>query len=143
MANAELAEKPLVYSCSGCSNVAQLANDIAVWMSREGVAEMSCIAGVGGGVRPLVKTARSGRKIIALDGCPLACVKHTLKKADVEPTWHIELTRLGLKKQDQENCTLADTFHALEYVYQQIGLTPQQATQPSLRIPGSSTHEVK
>lgn len=130
-------EKPLVYSCSGCSNVAQLANDIAVWMSREGVAEMSCIAGVGGGVRPLLKTARSGRQIIALDGCPLACVKNTLKKADVEPTWHIELTRLGLKKQDQENCTLADTFHALEYVYEQIGLKNQPAKHADLRIPNN------
>lgn len=39
--------KPLVYSCSGCSNIAQLANDVAIKMDREGIAEMSCIAGVG------------------------------------------------------------------------------------------------
>lgn len=39
--------KPLVYSSSGCSNVAQLANDVAVVMDREGLAQMSCIAGVG------------------------------------------------------------------------------------------------
>ena len=36
---------------------------------------MSCIAGVGGNVKKLVKTAQSGRKIIAIDGCPLACAK--------------------------------------------------------------------
>ncbi len=34
---------PLVYSCSGCSNVAQLANDIAVKLNSDGIAEMSCI----------------------------------------------------------------------------------------------------
>ena len=60
MANAKLADKPLVYSCSGCSNVAQLANDIAVWMSREGVAEMSCIAGVGGGCAVVGKNSEVG-----------------------------------------------------------------------------------
>ena len=40
---------PLVYSCSGCSSAAQMANDLALRLDRAGVAEMSCIAGVGGG----------------------------------------------------------------------------------------------
>ena len=46
-------ELPLVYSCSGCSNIAQLANKVAVELDREHIAEMSCIAGVGGGVKSL------------------------------------------------------------------------------------------
>ena len=54
---------PLVYACSGCSNVAQLANTLAVRLDRSGVAEMSCIAGVGGHVAALVNKARSGRRI--------------------------------------------------------------------------------
>jgi len=37
--------KPLVYSCSGCSSAAQMANYIAVQLDRMDVAEMSCIAG--------------------------------------------------------------------------------------------------
>ncbi|MBF3198252.1 zinc-binding protein, partial [Pseudomonas aeruginosa] len=41
---------PLVYACSGCSNVAQLANDLALRLDRARLAEMSCIAGVGGDV---------------------------------------------------------------------------------------------
>jgi len=65
---------PLVYSCSGCSNIAQLANRVAIELDREQMAEMSCVAGVGGGVPALVKKAKSGRKIISLDGCPLHCV---------------------------------------------------------------------
>ena len=32
------AKKPLVYSCSGCSNVAQLCNHLAVRLDRSGVA---------------------------------------------------------------------------------------------------------
>lgn len=121
MSEQQNVERPLVYSCSGCSNVAQLANDLAVWLQREGVAEMSCIAGVGGDVKQLVKTATSGRRIIALDGCPLNCVKQTLAKKQVAPTWHIQLTDMGLKKRDGESCTLSDTYRALEYIYDEIG----------------------
>src|SRR5688500_12356149 len=57
---------PLVYSCSGCSSAAQLANHVALQLDRRGVAEMSCIAGVGGDVPHLMKIARSGRSIVAL-----------------------------------------------------------------------------
>src|SRR3990167_6054350 len=73
----------LVYACSGCSSAAQLANHVAVQLDRQGVAEMSCIAGVGGDVPSLVRTARSGRAIVALDGCALACVKSCLARHGV------------------------------------------------------------
>ncbi len=77
---------PLVYSCSGCSSAAQLANAVALRLDREGNAEMSCIAGVGGGVAPLVKLARSGRTILAIDGCQLACTRACMAKQGVPRT---------------------------------------------------------
>src|SRR5690606_30629496 len=89
---------PLVYSCSGCSSAAQMANHLAVKLDREGLAEMSCIAGVGGNVRPLVRLAQSGRPILALDGCALQCVKHSLAERGVTPTTHVLLHELGAKK---------------------------------------------
>lgn len=91
-------DQPLVYSCSGCSSAAQTANAIAIKMDRDQFAEMSCIAGVGGDVKPLVKTAKSGRDIIAIDGCPLACVKHCLARHDVEPKYHFVLTKYEVRK---------------------------------------------
>ena len=115
-------EKPLVYSCSGCSNVAQLANDIALWLRDRGVADMSCIAGVGGDVKQLVRVATSGRPILALDGCPLNCVKNCLKRHGVEPTWHIQLSDLGIKKRDGVSCSLEEMFRALEYTHQVLGI---------------------
>ena len=66
---------PLVYACSGCSSVAQLATTFAVRLDRGGDAEMSCISGVGGGVPALTRIAQSGRPILALDGCPLAITR--------------------------------------------------------------------
>ena len=92
---------PLVYACSGCSSAAQMANQMALWLDREGVAEMSCIAGVGGGVTGLVRTAQSGRAILALDGCVLACVSACLAQAGVIAEEHILLSDLGVKKRKQ------------------------------------------
>lgn len=89
---------PLVYSCSGCSSAAQMANHLAVQLDRRGVAEMSCIAGVGGDVPHLVRIARSGRPILALDGCALQCVKSSLAQRGVEPTRHVLLHQYGVKK---------------------------------------------
>ncbi|MGV1049425.1 MAG: putative zinc-binding protein [Solirubrobacterales bacterium] len=88
----------LVYSCSGSSNVAQLANYIAVRLDRLGIAEMSCIAGVGGDVRALVKKVTAGRPVLAIDGCPLTCCEHVLGAKGVEPLRLIRLHDLGLRK---------------------------------------------
>ncbi|MFB6129648.1 MAG: putative zinc-binding protein [Salinigranum sp.] len=96
-------ELPLVYSCSGCSSAAQMANDLAVSLDRERVAEMSCIAGVGGDVLPLVNTATSGRQIVALDGCPLECARHSLEQHDVTPDLHYDLSKKGVKKEYHED----------------------------------------
>lgn len=95
--------KPLVYSCSGCSSAAQMANYLAIQLDRKGLAEMSCIAGVGGNVKNLVRTAKSGRKLIAIDGCPLACVKACLSNHSLQPEWHIELKGMGVAKKQGED----------------------------------------
>lgn len=98
MINKKIEEKPLVYSCSGCSSAAQMANYLAVQLDRKGIAEMSCIAGVGGNVKKLVRTALSGRKIVAIDGCPLACCKACLSNHGIKPDRHIELSSMGVAK---------------------------------------------
>ncbi|HDZ47433.1 hypothetical protein LCGC14_0057310 [marine sediment metagenome] len=90
--------RTLVYACSGCSDVAQLANSVALRLDHAGEAEMSCIAGVGGGVPGLVRTARSGRPIVAIDGCQMHCASHCLSKAGVTPTEHVKLYENGLRK---------------------------------------------
>ena len=89
---------PLVYSCSGCSSAAQTANYIALKLDRDGEAEMSCISGVGGNVPHLVNIARSGRPIVALDGCPLACTLHCLEQRGISADYHLLLHEHGVKK---------------------------------------------
>lgn len=96
-------KKVTVYSCSGCSNVAQLANDVAVKLDRTGFAKMSCIAGVGGDVIPLVKFAEKSEKILVLDGCPLQCAAKCLQRHSVNLTAHLILTEHGLSKNQSED----------------------------------------
>jgi uncharacterized metal-binding protein len=89
---------PIVYSCSGCSSAAQMANHIALELDRGDVAEMSCIAGVGGDVPSLVKLAKSGRPVVAVDGCPLECVRNCLARHGVTPDLHFQLGEHGVRK---------------------------------------------
>lgn len=89
---------PLVYACSGCSSAAQLANYVAVRLDRQGTAEMSCIAGVGGDVPALLKVAHSGRSILVIDGCPLVCAKRSLERHGITPDKHMQLAESGVKK---------------------------------------------
>lgn len=99
---------PLVYACSGCSNVAQLANTLALRLDRAKLAEMSCIAGVCGNVPALVKNAQSGRRIIALDGCPLHGAKCCLSQQGVTADIHLTLNKYGLRKHYERNCRPED-----------------------------------
>lgn len=99
---------PLVYSCSGCSSAAQLANTLALRLDRDGEAQMSCIAGVGADILNFVRQATSGRPILALDGCPLACVLGCLKRHGVKPDRYVQLHEHGVKKRYGQNAENAD-----------------------------------
>lgn len=114
---------PLVYSCSGCSSAAQMANQLALQLDRAGEAEMSCIAGVGGGVTGLVRTAQSGRKILALDGCVLKCASACLANAGVVADTHLVLSDYGVKKRQHADF---DTAQA-QQVYEEHVLGAAQA----------------
>lgn len=97
-ANLPRKQRPIIYACSGCSDVAQLANDAAVTLDHAGDFEMSCISGVGGMVKPLLAIARSGRPITVIDGCPLHCARTCLENAGVTPDDHVRLYEMGFKK---------------------------------------------
>ncbi|GGK70346.1 putative zinc-binding protein [Amphritea balenae] len=87
--------------------MAQLANDVALHFDHSGKAEMSCIAGVGGGVPALVRIAQSGRPVIAIDGCQLHCTEACLNNAGVTPEHHFRLYDLDYKKRKKQTASEA------------------------------------
>ena len=60
-------------------------------------------SGIGGDVASLLKTARSGRPVIALDGCPLVCVKSSLARHGIHSDRHYQLQQYGVKKRRHED----------------------------------------
>jgi uncharacterized metal-binding protein len=93
-----------------------MANHIAVKLDRLKVAEMSCIAGVGGDVKPLVRTAKSGRPTIALDGCPLHCAAQILKRHGLQADKHYDLSELAVKKRKHEDFDLEEAARVLQHI---------------------------
>ncbi len=88
----------VVYACSGCSDAGEIADGIARRLTRDGAAQMSCLAGIGGRVKSLVARAKSAERILVVDGCPLNCAAHTLRLAGFPKFDHLELHKIGMRK---------------------------------------------
>lgn len=110
----KVSKLPIIYSCSGCSSAAQTANYLALQLDRAGIAEMSCIAGLGGDVKKMVNTAKKAEKIIAIDGCVLSCAKATLKRHGLEPATYYQLGEMGVKKVQHADFDKADADQVLQ-----------------------------
>ncbi len=125
-------QRPLVYSCSGCSSAAQLANAVALKLDRADIAEMSCIAGVGGDVPSLLRTAKSGRPIVALDGCALACVRNSLARHGLTPALYFDLSEQGVRKRQHADFDPVQAQRVFRAVAQQMARAlPVRAEQES------------
>jgi uncharacterized metal-binding protein len=111
----QISHPPLAYSWSGCSSVAELANTPAVRLDREGEAEMSCIAGVGASLPGFV-ARRAGRPILALDGCPLVCVRNCLKRHGIAPDRYVQLQQHGVKKRYGQDPAHEDVEHLYPWI---------------------------
>ena len=107
---------------------AQMANSLALRLDHDEHAEMSCIAGVGGGVKSLVRVATSGRPIIALDGCPLVCVEHCLARNGVVAKHHFVLSEFGVEKKKKHLFTEEETDAAYAQLKEKLGLPHSDLT---------------
>ena len=59
---------------------------------------MFCTAGLGGRVSGILATTEAAAKILAIDGCPLNCVKNSLEQAGFTKYEHLQLADLGMEK---------------------------------------------
>jgi uncharacterized metal-binding protein len=91
-------EVKLIFACSGGADVGHLSDLAARQMMMEGCCIMFCLAGVGGGVEPIIKSTRDADKILAIDGCPVDCAKKTLEQAGITGFQQFQVTALGFEK---------------------------------------------
>ncbi|MEN6576357.1 MAG: putative zinc-binding protein [Phycisphaerales bacterium] len=88
----------LIFACCGAADVGEIADKAARKLTREGVGRMFCTAGLGGRISGILKTAEGADSILAIDGCPLNCVKSSLEQAGFSTFKHLRLVDLGLEK---------------------------------------------
>ena len=88
----------LIFACSGAADVGAVADQAARKMTRDGTGKMFCLAGIGGRVSGIMATTGAASKILAIDGCPLNCVKATLEQAGFSAFEHLQLADLGMEK---------------------------------------------
>jgi uncharacterized metal-binding protein len=92
------AEEITILSCSGGSNVGQIANQAAVSLDTMGVGKIYCLAGIAAHISGMVESARSAKRLVAIDGCQVACAKKTIEHAGLKATDWICLTDEGITK---------------------------------------------
>ncbi len=90
--------KAMIFTCSGASHCGQLANATAVKLASDGLAIMSCLAGVGSHTQKYIDGALNSGRVIAIDGCAVACSKKTLEHAGIPVAGWICITDYGIKK---------------------------------------------
>ena len=88
----------LVFACSGAADVGAVADRAARELTAKGAGKMYCLAGIGGRVPGILKTTAEAEKILAIDGCPLDCVRLSLEEAGFTGFEHMKVTDLGLEK---------------------------------------------
>ena len=76
----------------------QISNKVAKKLDEEGVGKFYCLAGIGAGIEGMLVNARGADKIVALDGCPVACAKVALEKAGLAVDSYVVVTAEGVEK---------------------------------------------
>jgi uncharacterized metal-binding protein len=89
---------PLVFACSGCSKAGQLADLLARELDRRGLAEMSCLAGLGA-KRPVFLKKLASRKVWLIDGCPIECAAGVLDQVGRPPDLRLIIKNDPLPKE--------------------------------------------
>jgi uncharacterized metal-binding protein len=87
-----------VVTCSGASNVGQIANQATIELAKEKVAGFFCLAGVAAHIKGMVKLAKETGLMVSIDGCPVQCAAKTLQYAEIEPAIQIIVTEYGIEK---------------------------------------------
>ena len=88
----------LIFACSGAADVGAVADQAARKLTQDGAGRMYCMAGIGGRVSGIMATTESAAKILAIDGCPLACAKNSLELAGFKKYEHLQLADMGMEK---------------------------------------------
>ncbi len=90
-------EGVFVFPCSGGSDVGELSDRVARKIVKSGKSRMFCLAGLGAKIEGMIETAKTAKKMVAIDGCQMLCAKKVLEQAGFEPI-SFNLKTMGFEK---------------------------------------------
>jgi len=82
----------LIFACSGAADVGALSDRTARLLNQEGYGKMFCSVGIGGRVDNIVEKTKTASTIMAIDGCPMDCMKTSLENAGFNKHTHVRIT---------------------------------------------------
>lgn len=88
----------MLLTCSGGSNVGQIANDAARQLDSLGLGKMYCAVGVALQLGSFPETARAAEVRVALDGCEKRCVVKALEALEIPVDVSVVVTDIGIEK---------------------------------------------
>ena len=56
----------LIFACSGAADVGAVADRAAREMTKQGLGQMFCLAGIGGRIEPILKKTAAAKTILAM-----------------------------------------------------------------------------
>lgn len=121
-------KKPIVFACAGCSIVAKLSWELAHELDSRGIAEMSCLAGVGAQKKVFLNKLRD-REVWVIDGCPIECGHGIFDLVGRPIDRHIRLADLGYKKNAEPEGGV-DMDQLIEAALASIGYEPVDDVSP-------------
>lgn len=89
---------PTVITCSGASDVGEIADKVGRALARSSTVHLECMAAVGAHDARVVEKLRQAKLVLAIDGCLSRCVSKALDRECIEHYKHLELDELGFLK---------------------------------------------
>jgi len=115
--------KVLIFPCSGGSNCGQIANQAAIQLTEEGIGRIYCLAGIGAQENVMIDTAKAVDRVLAIDGCSIACARRILENAGVMITDYLDVSQEGIKKNQDFNLSLEDISSIVTKAKEMLGQT--------------------
>ena len=110
----------LIIPCGGGSNCGQNASEAAVQLTREGIGEIYCLAGLAAHIPEMIEVARAAKRICVVDGCALQCARKTLEHVGLTVTDQLDLSAEDMPKGRDFERVQQDVLFTVKLVKQRL-----------------------
>jgi uncharacterized metal-binding protein len=119
--------KRIIFPCAGQANVGQLTNLAAIQLTEEGYGSIACASLLAIGTESLIANALNADEVVALDGCPMQCMKKIAGAQGVPVGQHLVMTELGITKGPSKSYTNDDVEKIVAACWKGEGRKPESA----------------